>query len=104
MGIPDRQLEHSPLSGLFTREGITVEVLIYRFANVADAWSLEVVDQEGGSTIWTEGFLTDQAAYAAFLHAVDEGGMSSSWNPARLCTDHRLRLHMPQDHASSGSG
>jgi len=36
--IQDRELEHSPLSGLFTREGITVEVQIYRFAGTSDAW------------------------------------------------------------------
>jgi hypothetical protein len=47
VAIPDRELEHSRLSGLFTREGVTVEVQIYRFAGTADAWSLEIVDQEG---------------------------------------------------------
>lgn len=81
MEMPDRLLEHSPLSGLFTREGITAEVLIYRFANAADAWSLEVVDQDGGSTVWRESFLTDQAAHNAFLHAVQEGGMSQFLGP-----------------------
>ena len=76
MAIPDRELERSPLSGLITRDGITVEVQIYRFAGTADAWSLEVVDQEGGSTVWAESFFTDQAAHKAFLRAVEEDGMS----------------------------
>lgn len=81
MTIPDRDLEHSRLSGLFTREGVTVEVLIYRFADVADNWSLEVVDQEGGSTVWTESFLSDQAAHNAFLYAVEKDGMSQFLEP-----------------------
>ena len=75
MSIPDRELEHWPLSGLFSREGVIVEVQIYRFAGTADAWTLEVVDQEGSSTIWTVSFFTDQAAHRAFLHAVEEDGM-----------------------------
>jgi hypothetical protein len=79
--IPDRELEHSPLSGLFAREGITVEVQIYRFAGTSDAWVLEVVDQEGGSTVWTESFFTDQAAHKAFLRAVEEDGMRQFLEP-----------------------
>lgn len=81
MTTSDRELEHSQLSGLFTRKGITVEVLIYRFADVADSWTLEVVDQEGGSTVWTESFLSDQAAHKAFLHAVEREGMSQFLEP-----------------------
>ena len=81
MSIQDHELEHSQLSGLFTRESITVEVQIYRFAGTADAWTLEVVDQEGGSTVWTERFFTDQAAHKAFLRAVEEEGMSQFLEP-----------------------
>lgn len=81
MAIPDRELEHSPLSGLFTREGITVEVQIYRFAGSSYAWALEVVDQEGGLTVWTESFFTDQAARKAFLRAVEEDGMRQFLEP-----------------------
>ena len=81
MAIPDRALEHSSLSGLFTRDGITVEVQIYRFAGTADSWALEVVDQEGGSTVWTESFFTDQAAHKAFLRAVEEDGMGQFLKP-----------------------
>lgn len=77
----DREIEHSLLSGLFSREGITVDVQIYRFADTLDAWSLEVIDQEGGSTLWSESFLTDQAAQMAFLHAVEENGMSQFLEP-----------------------
>lgn len=81
MAVSDRELEHSPLSGLVTRDDITVEVQIYRFAGTADAWSLEVVDQEGGSTVWDERFFTDQAAHRAFLRAIEEDGMSQFLEP-----------------------
>lgn len=77
MEIEDRELEHSPLSCDVTRHGITVEVLIYRFAGTADAWTLEVVDERGGSTVWEELFFTDQAAMRAFEKAVEEDGIRS---------------------------
>lgn len=82
MVIPDRELEHSPLCGIFTREGITLEVQIYRFAGTADVWTLEVVNHQGGSTVWTESFFTDQAAHKAFVRAVDEDGMGQFLEPS----------------------
>jgi len=81
VSILDRELEHSPLSSLFTREGTTVEVQIYRFAGTSEAWTLKVIDQEGGSTDWTESFFTDQAAHKAFLHAVKEDAISHFLEP-----------------------
>lgn len=81
MAIPDRELEHSPLSGSFTHGGVTVQVQIYRFAGTVDAWTLEVVDHEGGSTVWTESFFTDQAAHKAFLRVVEEEGMDQFLEP-----------------------
>jgi hypothetical protein len=81
MTIPDRELENSPLSGFVTRNGITVEVLIYCFRGATGSWSLEVADQEGGSTVWTESFLTDQAAYNAFIRAVEADGMGQFLEP-----------------------
>lgn len=81
MTIPARKLEDSPLSGLVTRDGVTVNVLIYRFLGTADSWSLEVADQEGGSTVWTESFPTDHAAHEAFLRAVEADGMGQFQEP-----------------------
>lgn len=81
MAIPDRKIEHSPLSGIITRDNVTVEVLIYRFLDSSNSWSLEVSDQDGGSTVWEESFLTDQAAYNAFLRAVEADGMSQFIEP-----------------------
>lgn len=81
MTIPDRELEYSPLSGLVTHDDVTVEVLIYRFAGTADAWALEVGDQEGGSTVWEVKFSTDHAAHEAFLRAVEADGLSQFQEP-----------------------
>nr|USU32938.1 hypothetical protein NG677_04345 [Methylobacterium sp. OTU13CASTA1] len=81
MTIPDRELENSPLSGLVTRDGVTVNVLIYRFLGTTDPWSLEVADQEGSSTVWTENFPTDHAAHEAFLRALEADGMGQFLEP-----------------------
>lgn len=77
MKIEDRELEYSSFSGRLTRDGVTVDVKIYRFAGTNDPWQLEVVDQEGGSTVWDDLFPTAQDAFHAFNEAVEEDGMAS---------------------------
>lgn len=77
MEIEDRELEFSPLSGRLTRDGVTVDVKIYRFAGTDDPWQLEVVDHEGGSTVWDDPFPTAQDAYRAFNEVVEEDGIAS---------------------------
>lgn len=75
MAIPDRELEFSPLSGRVTRDGVTVQVHIYRFAGTDEEWTLEVVDHEDGSTVWEGSFETDVEAYEAFEQCVREDGI-----------------------------
>ncbi|AWI90540.1 hypothetical protein C0214_21315 [Methylobacterium sp. DM1] len=75
MVLPDRELEFSPLSGRVTRDGVTVQVHIYRFAGTDEEWTLEVVDHEDGSSVWDEQFATDADAYEAFELAVREDGI-----------------------------
>jgi hypothetical protein len=59
----DRDFEHSPLSGSFSRDGETVDVEIYRYAGTQDPWQLVVIDlSSGGCTAWKEAFATDQEA------------------------------------------
>ena len=77
MDIEDREIEYSPLSSRQTRDGVTVDVKIYRFAGTSDPWQLEVVDHEGGSTVWDNQFPTAQDAYSAFNEVVEEDGMTS---------------------------
>ena len=73
----DPEIESSPLCGIVTREGISVRVEIYRFAGTNDPWSLEVVDHEGGSTLWSETFASDKDAYAEFFRTLESEGIRS---------------------------
>lgn len=70
------EIDVSLLSGEFTKDGITVEVMIYRGANETE-WVLEVVYDEDIATFWEEPFETDQAAYAEFVRTVEREGMNT---------------------------
>jgi hypothetical protein len=73
----DYEIEHSPLSGRVTRDGITVSVEIYRLRNGSEGWSLEVVDVENTSTVWDGTFPTDQDAYREFQRGLEAEGLSA---------------------------
>ncbi len=47
------EIESSPLCTSVTQDGTTVQVEIYRLADKGNRWSLEVVDEEGASTVWS---------------------------------------------------
>lgn len=51
-------------SGYVTKDGVTVELCIYRLEDTK--WTLEVVDAEGTSTVWEDEFETEDGAYAEF--------------------------------------
>lgn len=70
------KIEVSLLSGDFTKDGITVEVMIYRPSDRSD-WILEVVSALEISTAWEEPFETDQEAYDEFLRTVEIEGMNA---------------------------
>ena len=72
----DYQLVDSPLSKKYTRDGMTIEVLIYRGSH-DDGWSLEVVDQENVSTVWDHLFPTDQAALDEVILTIERDGIAS---------------------------
>jgi hypothetical protein len=74
-GDPD--IEYSPLCHKITRDGITVRVEIYRMTTGDDGWSLEVIDQEGASTVWSETFASDTAAYSEFSQTLEQEGIAS---------------------------
>lgn len=71
----DYQIEDSPLSQKITRDGVTVEVCIYRGED-DPGWILEVVDQEGASTIWDDMFSTDKEALDAVLLTIEREGIT----------------------------
>ncbi len=67
-------LIESELGGEFSRDGITVDVQIYR-GQEDTTWILEVVDAANNSYVWDVEFLTDQAAMNEFLASVKRAGM-----------------------------
>lgn len=69
----DPEIIVSRHNGLFTREGITVDVNISRLDHTK--WSLEVVDKEDNSIVWDGEFETDDEAYAEFLNSVETEGL-----------------------------
>jgi hypothetical protein len=77
MAIDVPEIETSPLSGRLTREGVTVDVQIYRIAAANEGWTLEVVDDEGASTVWDDTFATDQDAYDVFYRTLETEGIRS---------------------------
>jgi len=72
----DPELVQSSYSGPVTRQGITVRLEIYHLDGDRH-WVLEVVNENGTSTVWDEAFDTDRAAYDAFQSAVEQEGMST---------------------------
>jgi len=73
----DPEIEYSPLCEEVTRDGQTVRVQIYRLKNGDSGWSLEVIDQEGASTVWDDLFATDHRAFAEFSQTLETEGIQS---------------------------
>ena len=66
----------SPLSRKFSRDGIAVEILIYRGADETE-WILEVIDHEGASTVWEDSFATEADALNEAFQAIATEGIAS---------------------------
>ena len=71
----DVDLKISDLCQALTRDGKTVQVEIC--ADGGEGWQLEVVDENGNLTIWTDFFETEQAALDEVLKTIDEEGMDA---------------------------
>ncbi len=71
----EHEIENSPLSQKVSRDGMTVEVLIYRGKDDS-GWMLEVVDQEGGSTVWDDRFPTEEEALSEALNTIETEGIA----------------------------
>ena len=65
---------HSGLSGIVSKDNVTVEVIIVRLESESK-WSLEVVNDAGTSIVWDDLFDSDEDAYAEFQQTVEEEGM-----------------------------
>ena len=75
----DYELEDSPLSQKITRDGVTVEVCIYRGEDDPE-WILEVIDHEGASTVFDERFPTDKQALDVVLLIIEQEGITCFLN------------------------
>ncbi len=75
----DYKVIDSPLSCDMRRDGIDIEVQIYRGED-EEGWILDVVDSAGSSFIWEERFVTDQAALDELLRDIAANGMKQ-FNP-----------------------
>ena len=73
----------SSLSRRVIRDGITVELCIYRIETNPE-WSLEVVNIAGTSIVWDDLFSSDEAANEEFLRTVTEEGMASFQDGAKI--------------------
>lgn len=77
--MPDneQQYEFSEFSGEFIDDDVMVVLGIYRPAGTKGDWILEVVDQEGYSTVWEDLFPTDRDAFEEFLATIQRDGIRS---------------------------
>ncbi|THK34270.1 hypothetical protein EHS39_30990 [Ensifer sp. MPMI2T] len=73
----DQQYEFSVPCGEFVDDDVMVTICIYRPAGTNGDWTLEVVDQEGYSTIWDDRFATDRDAFEEFLATIKRDGIRS---------------------------
>ncbi len=64
----------SSLSRTITRDGMTIDVQIYRGEN-DPVWILEVVDHAGGSTVWAATFVTEQDALNEVFQTIASEGI-----------------------------
>lgn len=83
MSEREPNLVPSGLSRRYDRNGIAVEICIYRIED-EPGWALEVVNQTGRSIVWDDVFDTDDAANDAFLRTVDEEGIEAFLDNAKV--------------------
>ena len=74
MSEKDPNLVVSNLSGVQSRDGISVEVNIFRL-ETDDRWTLEVVNDKGTSIVWDDQFASDTGALDAFVQVLEDDGM-----------------------------
>ncbi len=72
----DPNIVISDRSQTFTKDGITVEVRIYRLED-DPKWTLKVVNEDGTSIVWTNLFDSDEDALDAFEKDAEEDWIES---------------------------
>jgi len=74
--MTDPNIVNSGLSRRMKVEEHNLSIEIYKLEGGV-GWSLEVVDEDGTSTVWDDLFDTDQAALDEVLKAINEEGLSA---------------------------
>ena len=74
---------NSGLSRKVARDGVTVQVQIYRLED-RPGWALEVVNEAGTSIVWDDLFASDDEADAAFRETVAQDGMRTFLDSAKV--------------------
>jgi hypothetical protein len=72
----DYKIVYSPLCRQVSQEGRTVDVHIYRGEH-ENTWILEVVSEDGSSTVWDERFSSDHDALAEVTATILAEGMAA---------------------------
>jgi hypothetical protein len=83
MSDRDPNLVNSSLSGSQSKDGISVEVNIFRLEH-EDQWTLEVVNEKGTSIVWDSQFADDDSAFQAFEQVVADEGMTTFLDSATV--------------------
>ncbi|MEH6717125.1 hypothetical protein [Parasphingorhabdus flavimaris] len=83
MSRRDPSLVTSSLSGSQSKDGVSVEVNIFRLEN-EDQWTLEVVNEKGTSIVWDDQFADDDAAFKSFEQVVADDGMATFLDSATV--------------------
>lgn len=69
------ELIYSDLQTHYSEGGLSVEIAIYRLPETE--WVLEVIAEDGNSTVWEDPFESDEAAFAEAMQAIKEEGIAS---------------------------
>lgn len=72
----DPEIITSNLSKRVSKDGVTVDVHIFRLEN-EPGWALEVINDNNTSTTWDDLFPSDQAAFEEFTRVVMTEGIEA---------------------------
>lgn len=92
----------SGISRHVTKDGITMELCIYRLEEVPH-WTMEVVHGTGTSIVWDETFSSDDAANKESLKTVAEEGMATFLDSAKIIRFQRAPDDGPAQHYRASS-
>ncbi|MBC8356251.1 MAG: hypothetical protein H8E66_30095 [Planctomycetes bacterium] len=81
--MADPNIVFSGLSMTNNECGLDLRIDIYRLED-NPTWSLEVIDDEGTSTVWDELFETDQEALDEALKTIRDEGASAFRDPGNV--------------------